>query len=110
MLEKSEPNTFHKIMEQGNTLLETGVIGDVLQFRLTVTESVNVKNIYIGEIRSLEEHMKLKESFDSFGEVLEFIKDPKNIKISLDGMFVTLVSCIGKKMTEVAKIMLEKSE
>lgn len=58
--EESAANTFSKIMEEGNALLEATIIEEVLQLRLTVSESANKKDIYVGEIRNMEEHEKLK--------------------------------------------------
>ena len=70
MQEKSEENTFHKIMEEGNSVLEVGITEQVLRVRLTVTEPVDMVNVYIGEIRNICDHEKLKEWFDTLEETL----------------------------------------
>ena len=75
MLEKSKASFSLKIGDETNFILEAGIIGEILQFKLTITESLGMKNIYIGEIKSMEEHQKLKANCDTFQEVLELIKD-----------------------------------
>lgn len=60
-------------MQEGNALLEAGVTEDILRLRLTVSESPDIVNVYIGEIRNLDENEKLKISCDTFEEVLELI-------------------------------------
>lgn len=56
MLEKSESNNLYKIIEEGNTIIEAGVIDNVLRLKLSIFNSFHIPNVYIGEIRNLNEH------------------------------------------------------
>lgn len=78
-------------MQEGKALLEAAIINDFLRFRLIISESADINNVYIGEIRNFEDHMKLKECFNSFYEVFESLKDSKNVKLSLEDLSIILV-------------------
>lgn len=96
-------------MEEDNVLLEAAASSLSLQLRLIVTESPNAKNTYIGEINNLDEHEKLKETCDTFEEVLDLMKDPKNVKLNLEDKSVTLLSHLGsEKIVNILKVILTK--
>lgn len=57
-------------MEERNSVLEVGIFEGILRLRLTVTESVGLTHVYIGEIRDICDHEKLNEYFDTLPEAL----------------------------------------
>lgn len=47
-------------MEDGNVLLQAGIIEEVLRLRLIVSENVDNANVYTGEINSLDSYEQLR--------------------------------------------------
>lgn len=59
-------NSFRKIKQCDNILIEAAIINEILKLKLTVLKSDNLTNVFVGEIKSLKEYKSLDENFDTF--------------------------------------------
>lgn len=110
MIDKTTNNIFKRIMDKNNTLLEAGIIDQSLQLRLTVSEHVNSKKVYVEQLKSLQKHEQLKESFETLSQMFLWMADTKNIEIDFSEISVVFLGKHGFKIIELGRVMLKELE
>lgn len=101
---------FTKIIDEENVQLSAAVIEKTLKFAVSETKGkYKLKNQYVGEISFLSNFEKLNEAFDDVSEVLEFLKETKNVEVDFQKPSVILFSFVGKKkVIKIGEVPLRK--